>query len=61
MNTPSNYSIIDGVSASQLAVKVNKAIQDGWIPIGSICVTTNRFYQAMVQQSLKIEIANSLN
>lgn len=61
MNTPINYTVIDGVNVSQLIVRVNKAIQDGWTPIGGICVNDNRFYQSMIQQPFRIETTNSLD
>ena len=57
MNNLTSYTIIDGANLSQLIVRVNKAIQEGWKPIGGVTTSesSNYFYQAMV----RIESANS--
>lgn len=50
--TPMNYKVIQDTSIQRLADAVNKLMQDGWVPVGGICMTTDQgrtdYAQAMI-------------
>ena len=43
------YQIIMEEHPGALAREVNKAIAEGWTPLGGVCVTGSQFVQAMVR------------
>ncbi len=44
------YQVIHSDTVDKLETKVAKAIEDGWVPLGGVCVVNDAdgWYQAMI-------------
>jgi hypothetical protein len=49
---PNDYIILYG-DFSQLEIKVNGAIEEGYYPIGNIFIYNDTYYQSMVRKEMK--------
>ncbi len=48
-----NYFIIDTNSAQKLAVQVNEAISQGWVPLGGVSIAVDQGRYSYVQAMTK--------
>lgn len=44
------YIVASHASEELLAARVNKMIQEGWIPLGGVAAYSRTFYQAMIKK-----------